>query len=80
MNSAAICNIIGVAANLVGVIILFLFGMPFRVRTGGNQVIFTTSNRNEEIVRTEFWYTVLGWIGLGLIVLGSIFQVRASLL
>jgi hypothetical protein len=30
-------SIIGLVLNLIGVIILFRYGMPYRVRTGGAQ-------------------------------------------
>ena len=32
---ARVLNVIGLAFNLVGVLILFRWGMPFRVATGG---------------------------------------------
>jgi hypothetical protein len=32
----AIFGIIGLALNLMGVIVLFRYGMPYRVRTGGD--------------------------------------------
>ena len=35
MTCAAVINVFGLVANLVGVILLFRYGMPYRVRTKG---------------------------------------------
>jgi hypothetical protein len=39
-----VLNIFGLLSNLAGVVLLFLFGMPFRVATGGKPVTWITSN------------------------------------
>ncbi len=35
MTCATVLNVSGLLMNLVGVILLFSFGMPYRIRTGG---------------------------------------------
>jgi uncharacterized membrane protein len=77
--NAASLNVIGLLMNLLGVILLFRYGMPFRVRTDGSQVRWLTGVKNQKIVRVERVHAVLGWIGLTLIVLGTACQVWATL-
>jgi hypothetical protein len=69
-------NILGLLMNLVGIILLFVFGMPFRVRTGGRQL----EQAYPEPVSAERWHTFLGWLGFALFVLGTFAQVDANLL
>jgi hypothetical protein len=65
---------------LVGVVLLFLFGMPFRVATtGGTTAPWTTSNIDVQVKRIDDLFSVLGWIGLLAIVLGTLFQILATL-
>ena len=78
MTYTGALNIAGLLMNLVGVILLFAFGMPFRIRTGG-YTVRVTSPVDPKKVRTERWYDVLGWLGLALIVLGTVAQIRATL-
>ena len=72
-------NVGGLFLDLVGVVLLFLFGMPFRIRTGGNTLALRSDVINEQLVRTEFWYGVLGWTGLTCIVIGTALQIWATL-
>ena len=66
-------TIFGLLLNLVGVVLLFLFGMPFRVATGG------TLNIDVQVKRIDDLFSVLGWIGLLAILLGTLFQILARL-
>jgi hypothetical protein len=43
MTCANIIKLVGLLANLVGVILLFRYGMPFRIRTGGSSVYVSSS-------------------------------------
>ena len=72
-------TIFGLLLNLVGVVLLFLFGMPFRVATGGTTVPWTTSSIDVQVKRIDDLFSVLGWIGLLAIVLGTLFQILATL-
>jgi hypothetical protein len=73
-------NVAGLAMNLVGVILLFRYGMPYRVRTGGDQATWRIDRVDEKIVREEHRYAMLGNLGLGLIVLGTFAQIVAAIL
>lgn len=73
MSYAQAFNIIGLMMNLGGVILLFVFGLPFCVRTS----IFLEQPADPRAVRAECWYDVFGWLGLALIVLGTAAQIKA---
>jgi hypothetical protein len=66
--------IAGLFANALGVILLFYFGMPFRTRTGGNVISFTTTNFDSETIIREDHSDRLGRVGLCLIIAGTIAQ------
>jgi hypothetical protein len=72
-------NILGLLLNLAGVVLLFLFGMPFRVPTGGKVVTWTTASIDIQVKKLDDLYSVLGWIGLSAIVLGTLLQIMATL-
>jgi hypothetical protein len=74
-----ILNVIGLALSLAGILILFRYGMPFRTETGGHTFMVTTqSNPDEE--KLDRRYRKLGYLGLGLALLGTILQGIASIL
>jgi hypothetical protein len=66
----AIFSIIGLALNLVGVIVLFRYGMPYRVRTesetGGATVLDVECHN-------------LGLFGLGAVLIGTAFQIIGAI-
>jgi hypothetical protein len=75
----AVCwNILGLILSLVGVLLLFRYGMPYRVRTGGARVR-TLQGTDEATRQEERRYNLLGWLGVALIVLGTISQIMANL-
>ena len=56
-------NIAGLVLMLIGVVLLFRYGMPYRVRTGGaTNIIARAVDANE--IKAEKFYARLGWIGL----------------
>ena len=73
-----ILTITGLLINLAGVILLFLFGMPFHVPTRG-RIPLVLEQEDEAGLRVEKRNVVLGWIGLGAIVVGTFLQVWAAL-
>ena len=75
--SAGAWNIIGLILTLVGVVMLFLFGMPFRVRASGGEPITTIPTIAGQ--KAEKRFSALGWIGLAMIVLGTAFQIVGNL-
>jgi hypothetical protein len=73
MNTAAL-NIVGLVLNLAGVIILFLYGMPFHVRTDGT--VYLISHQVDAAEKAlERRYTIFGYFGLLAIVLGTGMQI-----
>jgi hypothetical protein len=56
--------------------LLFCYGMPFRVRTSGSS-IYVASSVDPKELRAEHRAEVFGWIGLILIVLGTAAQIWA---
>jgi hypothetical protein len=74
---SATLNVAGLLMNLAGVILLFRYGMPYRVRTGGNELHFT-GGADQDTVNAEQLYARLGVVGLVLIVLGTGAQVIAT--
>jgi hypothetical protein len=73
MTTAAL-NIIGLVLNLVGVIILFRYGMPFHVPTGG--AIHLVAEQVDAAEKAlESWYEIFGYLGLLAIVVGTGMQV-----
>lgn len=71
-------NVFGLLLNLAGVVLLFLFGMPFRIAISGKALTWTTSNIDLEVKKLDDLFSVLGWIGLLAIPLGTLLQVWAT--
>lgn len=75
--SAAAWNIWGLCLALMGILMLFRYGMPYHVRTGGT-TFYVTEQPDEKDKALEARYDVLGWIGLILVILGTAFQIAAN--
>ena len=76
--SAAGWNISGLCLSLIGILVLFRYGMPYRVRTGG-AIAYVAEEPDEKEKVQEARYDVLGWIGLILVILGTLFQIAANI-
>jgi hypothetical protein len=74
----AVWNIVGLVCTLVGVLLLFRYGMPYRVRTGGDSFLLL-EGKDEKAKLAERNYDILGWVGMALIVLGTLSQIKANL-
>jgi hypothetical protein len=68
--------ITGLIMNLLGIILLVVFGIPFRVLTGGYSADVPSSSDPKK-TKIGHWYTFIGWFGLALIVLGTVTQIDA---
>jgi hypothetical protein len=64
---------------LVGVVLLFRYGMPYRVRTRGQPIRVAISS-DPRAATLERRYEMLGWLGLFLVVLGTICQIIGAVL
>jgi hypothetical protein len=75
--SAAYWNALGLILSLVGILILFLFGMPFKMRIVG-AIMYVASQKDESAKQTERIYDILGRVGLILLIIGTACQIGAS--
>jgi hypothetical protein len=80
MTCAAVINIAGLVANLAGVILLFVYGMPFRVRTRGVTHVISSGPPNQDEIRKDWLYGLLGWVGLVLIIVGTLAQIIGAVI
>ena len=70
-------NLTGLTLNLLGVLILFRYGMPFHVPSGG-AVHLVLQQTDQAEIELERRYTLYGYIGLILLILGTILQMVAA--
>jgi hypothetical protein len=70
-------SVVGMMMGLVGVLLLFRYGMPFHVETGGVTLISIEQVDVEEI-KKEKVYKILGYIGIALVVVGTALQIKAA--
>lgn len=66
-------SVIGLIASLVGVILLFRFGMPFKLPYLGGGFLLAEPTDSAEVAR-DARYLFWGWVGLVLIVCGTFLQ------
>lgn len=62
----------GLALNLAGVLLLFRFGLPGGIVTGGGGVI--TTRATDDGIKKEWLYIRLGYVGLACTVIGTALQ------
>jgi hypothetical protein len=70
-------NIAGQGASLLGLIMLFYFGMPFHVPRQGKSFL-QLEETDYESLETEKRYARYGYVGFGLSVLGTALQMYVS--
>jgi hypothetical protein len=75
--SERVLNLSGLALNLAGVLILFRYGMPFHLPSGG-VVHLILEQTDQAEVELERRYTLCGYIGLFLLITGTVFQMVAA--
>lgn len=68
----------GIVFNVIGVILLFLFGMPFHVRRHGQQFL-KLGQLDPEDQDVERRYDVLGWVALVIIITGAAMQIVGAI-
>ena len=71
-------NSIGLLLTIAGILLLFLYGMPYQVRTGGVIQFEADNPRDQNQIELERSYDRFGWVGLVYVVLGTLFQVAAN--
>lgn len=75
--SASAINTLGLALNLLGVLGLFRFGMPFHVPTQGEQCLKISQESEEDLV-TEERYGTFSVVSLCFVVSGTALQMLSS--
>jgi hypothetical protein len=71
-------SVIGLCVSLLGVLLLFRYGMPYRIPAPEGDYIIT-EQPNPEGVKVDAKYKFLGFIGLVLVILGTGFQIAGSI-
>jgi hypothetical protein len=73
-----ILTIIGIALNLSGVWILFYFGLPSKYDPKGpsNSMLWRSPTKEEtdEVKRTNDFVKMMAYVGLTMLIYGSVFQ------
>jgi hypothetical protein len=75
---AATLNVIGLVATLAGVLLLLRYGMPYRVSSQEGDFL-VTETPSPEGLKTDARYRRLGFIGLALVVIGTLLQIAAAI-
>lgn len=65
--------LLGLGLNSIGVIALFLFGMPFRLGLGDHDVV-TVNIKDPRKTRLDSCYRFLGYLALLMALLGAALQ------
>lgn len=74
----AILNTSGLILNAVGVLLLFYFGMPYRIRTEGKTPRTFVLADQRQLIAVESRYDALGRFGILLILVGTALQIYAN--
>ena len=72
-------NLVGLGLNLLGVLILFRWGMPFRIKTAGVGALLL-EGVDKKVIALEHIYDICGYVGLFLLILGVALQMIAVLM
>lgn len=79
MTDAQVWNVAGIVLATLGVIGLFFFGAPFRVRGRGRSLTFITNNPNKVEDARDRVFDFWGWMFLVAAVSGAGCQIVAAL-
>jgi hypothetical protein len=79
MSLAGWWSVVGLTLSLIGVLLLFRYGMPYQVWTGGSSIYVASSGDSGQEAH-ERRYDKLGKLGLFLVVLGTICQIVGAVL
>lgn len=65
-------NSIGLGLDLVGVLLIWKYGLPRQ--PPGVDTVVVTAGSNDELEKAESFYKIMGNVGLGFIVCGFLIQ------
>lgn len=74
----SVSTALNVFGLLGGVLLLFLFGMPMRVASGDRVAGWALMSIDLQTKKFGDLYSVLSWMGLGALVLGTLLQLWAT--
>jgi hypothetical protein len=69
--------VVGIMFGILGFLILFRYGMPFRVPTGGTTYVITSDVDEDEKIM-DWRYQMYGYVGFALAITGAAMQVYAA--
>lgn len=72
MSTSAWLNIIGLSFDILGVILIFFFGLPTWVKTR------TIDGGDVDAPEVSSWQPGLNWLGLGAMLIGFGFQIAGN--
>ena len=79
MNCADIVNSMGLILDIIGVVLLFKYGLPAEVRkTGGMEILYPGGKSDEEAGRKYEYYKLRSRIGLGCLIVGFSLQLISN--
>lgn len=78
MNTQQIINVIGLTFDIIGVLMLFKYGLPSDINKNGHISIITTQVDNDEIHKYKK-YKRLSYIALSSIIIGFILQALSTI-
>ena len=77
--SAASINSVGLFLDIIGVILLFIFGLPSRVSEGPPVLSFGSDpDSTKQREKQRKWYKFWSWLALGLLILGFVLQIVSN--
>ena len=76
MNCSALVNSAGLLFDIIGVMLLFRFGLPPDVRRTG--VNYLTWGVDEREVRKAKLYDMMSWVAFGLLIFGFTLQIISN--
>ncbi|MGD8456049.1 MAG: hypothetical protein PVF83_06675 [Anaerolineales bacterium] len=80
MTCSQIVNSIGLILDIIGGVMLFLYGLAPRIDPEGRSYLFLNGYDNEEEKKKYKHYKLLSNIGIWLVIGGFIFQLIANFL
>jgi hypothetical protein len=75
-----IINSIGLVLDIIGVVLLFRYGLPENLDRGGRPFIIAANAPDEAEIRKARHYDRMGQLGLVLLIAGFLFQLASNFL
>jgi hypothetical protein len=76
--SSASWTVLSVVLGIAGLLLLFRYGMPFRIESGGHDTVVVGAANPVEEERLDRRYKRFGYLGLMLTIAGGICQILGA--